>query len=89
MANQYKICRVCGKQYEACRSRQTENSSFHWKEVACSPECGVKYLEAVMRARSPLSVEEDAIAEVVEEDIIEIEEFNDDEDDEDGYIDEE
>jgi len=48
-----KKCRVCGKEYEACRTAQKAVGVFHWQEVACSPECGTKYLRMVNEARNP------------------------------------
>lgn len=45
-----KICRVCGKKYEACRSAKISNI-FRWQDVACSPECGAKYLHKVQISR--------------------------------------
>lgn len=53
MVKQTKVCRVCGKTYEACNSIKTGSSVFNWREVACSPECGEIYLRQVMAARSP------------------------------------
>lgn len=50
-----KICRVCGKSYEACRSAKRDIGVFHWQEVACSPECGTKYLRMVNEARNPVA----------------------------------
>lgn len=50
-----KICRVCGKPYEACRSAKREAGVFHWQEVACSPECGTEYLRMVTEARNPVA----------------------------------
>ena len=50
MAKSVKKCRVCGKEFEPCRSAKV-NGTFNWKEVACSPECGAKYLERVNEAR--------------------------------------
>lgn len=47
-----KLCRVCGKPYEACRSLKAAGP-FNWKEVACSPECGEEYLRRVIEARTP------------------------------------
>lgn len=47
-----KICRVCGKQYEACHTEKVDGT-FRWQEVACSPECGEEYLRRVMEARNP------------------------------------
>ena len=51
MANQTKICRVCGKEYEACHSVRTGAKVFNWREFACSPECGAKYLQMVEGTR--------------------------------------
>lgn len=54
-------CRVCGKEYEACRTNKNASGGFNWREVACSPDCGEKYLRSVMEARgaihSPAKVE--------------------------------
>lgn len=50
-----KICRVCGKSYEACRSAKRNAGVFHWQEVACSPECGTEYLRMVNEARNPVA----------------------------------
>lgn len=52
MPKQKKVCRVCGAAYEACRSIKTGDASFNWREVACSPECGMVYLQSVMAARN-------------------------------------
>lgn len=44
-----KICKTCGKEYEACH---TPNPGiFRWRDVACSPECAQKYIYEVMVAR--------------------------------------
>lgn len=48
-----KACRVCGKQYKACRTANKLDGVFHWQEVACSPECGAEYLRKVTEARNP------------------------------------
>lgn len=53
MAKQMKECRVCGKQYEACRSARTGSTVFNWREMCCSPECGQIYLRRVEEARNP------------------------------------
>lgn len=53
-----KICRVCGKEYEACRSAKRDSDVFHWQEVACSPECGTEYLRLVNEARNPVKKEQ-------------------------------
>lgn len=48
-------CRVCGRVYEACRTTQRASGGFNWREVACSPECGEKYLHSVMVARGAIA----------------------------------
>ncbi len=44
-------CRVCGKEYEPCRTAIRAPGVFHWQEVACSPECGEVYLRRIMESR--------------------------------------
>lgn len=51
----YKVqrpCKVCGKLYTPCADCENDKSAFHWRTVACSPECGKKYFEKVMKARN-------------------------------------
>ncbi len=55
MPKQTKVCRVCGKNYEACRSVKTGSGVFNWREVACSPECGEVYFRRIEEARNPAS----------------------------------
>lgn len=45
-------CRVCGKDYEVCRSCKSGNGSLNWRAVACSPECGAKYFAAIQASRA-------------------------------------
>lgn len=49
-----KTCRVCGKQYEACRSLKRLDGVFRWQDVACSPECGAIYLHEIMVSRGEI-----------------------------------
>ena len=46
-----KICRVCGKSYEACRTTTQKTGVFLWREVACSPDCGAVYLQRINEGR--------------------------------------
>lgn len=48
-----KICKVCGKEYEYCKT-WNNNNRFRWQDVACSPECGAIYFEQVEAARNPV-----------------------------------
>lgn len=52
MASAIKVCRVCGKEYKACRSADRSAGVFRWQEVACSPECGATYLERINESRN-------------------------------------
>ena len=45
-------CRVCGKEYEACHTIRPTSDYFRWQDVACSPECGAKYLADIMASRA-------------------------------------
>jgi len=58
MADAKKVCRVCGKQYAACRTKTTNPAIFRWQDVACSPECGAEYLRRVIASRTPEPQEE-------------------------------
>lgn len=60
-----KVCRVCGKTYEACRTPKSIDSVFRWQDVSCSPECGAKYLHDVMVSRGQI---QDDTAHVVKDD---------------------
>ena len=51
MASTVKKCRVCGKEYEACRSANRTAGVFRWQEVACSPDCGAVYLQRIEESR--------------------------------------
>lgn len=44
-------CRVCGKDYEPCRTAKLQPGVFRWREVACSPECGATYLQQINESR--------------------------------------
>lgn len=75
-----KVCKVCGKKYEACRTFTRDLGAFRFKDVVCSPECFSVWVERVEASRKqPSEILEEVLAEtpVVEakpvEDIIEIE----------------
>jgi len=62
MPKQIKTCRVCGAAYEACNSARAGGRAFNWREVACSPECGMVYLDRITASRSIVEpVEETAV----------------------------
>lgn len=47
-----KPCKICGKMYTPCSDCETDEKTFHWRKVACSYECGQKYLEKVLAERA-------------------------------------
>ena len=57
-----KPCKVCGKMFTPCADCERDKTAFHWRTVACSVECGKKYFEMVMKARSKTTVKKKAQA---------------------------
>ena len=58
MALGKKVCKVCGREYEACHTlRPNLNSEFRWQDVACCPEHGQEYLRKIMIARGQIPVD--------------------------------
>lgn len=55
-----KPCRVCGRMYTPCADCESDKTAFHWRTVACSRECGMKYFEMVLNARKPKVESEDS-----------------------------
>lgn len=62
-----RTCRVCGKQYEACKAAMKSTGSFRWQEVACSQECGGIYLQRVLESRSKAKQTVEIISPIVVE----------------------
>lgn len=69
MASAVKKCRVCGKEYEACRSANRIAGVFRWQEVACSPECGAEYLRLITESRNPAATK---MEKLVSQEVVEI-----------------
>lgn len=57
MPNAKLVCRICGKEYEACMKWETAEK-FRWQNVACCPEHGAEYFVRVLKARGE-SIPED------------------------------
>lgn len=51
MSKATKICKVCGKPYEYCKTWNSDNR-FRWQDVACSHECGMKYFKQIEESRA-------------------------------------
>lgn len=45
-----RVCKVCGKSYEACHTPNW--GVFRWRDIACSYECASEYFRMVEEARS-------------------------------------
>lgn len=65
MATATLKCRVCGRDYEACRNARRVDGVFRWQDVACSAEHGAVYLDLIRKSRAE---QHDAVAnDLVEE----------------------
>lgn len=51
MPKAIKKCKVCGKDYEACRTFRSDGV-FRWQDVACCREHGLQYLDKVLAERA-------------------------------------
>jgi len=51
MASGRKVCRVCGKEYEYCKTERNK-SVFRWQDVACCPEHAMAYFDAIEESRN-------------------------------------
>ena len=61
-----RICKVCGREYEACH---TPNPGvWRWRDVACCYEHGLQYLHDVQVARG--EIEDDQTQHVDPEDTV-------------------
>lgn len=94
MPKEMRICKTCGKEYEACRT--PNRGVFRWRDIACSYECALKYIEKVENARKDANANKASEAQpsaqidvfepvVVDEDVVE-EPVNRHEVDEDAYM---
>lgn len=52
MAKGIKICKVCGAEYEYCRTKYRDTNMFRWQDVACCAEHGSEYFAAILTSRS-------------------------------------
>lgn len=52
MAFGTKKCKVCGAEYEYCRTKYQNTDIFRYQDVACSPEHGSIYFAKVMASRA-------------------------------------
>lgn len=50
MARATRICKICGKEYDYCRTET--NNKFRWQDVACCPEHGAEYFKRIEESRA-------------------------------------
>lgn len=66
-----RVCKVCGKEYEYCRTAYPNSGIYRWQDVACCVEHGAEYFARVMEARGESiarnTAQEDADLEIVYE----------------------
>lgn len=53
-----RICKVCGNEYEYCRTLYPDNGIYRWQDVACCAEHGSIYFARVMEARGESIVDD-------------------------------
>lgn len=51
MASGKRICKICGKEYEYCKTLRETPGVFRWQDVACCVEHGEKYFDLIMASR--------------------------------------
>ena len=88
MADNTRICKVCGDEYPYCKTEFNGNI-FRWQDVACCPEHAAMYFAEVEKARSGNAAPSNDEAANPEIDIDDIDDIDDDDDIDDEEDDEE
>lgn len=52
-------CKICGKEYDACRTKRSASVSYRWFDVACCEEHGAEYLRQILESRKKNKVKTD------------------------------
>lgn len=58
MSKTIRICKVCGKPYEYCYTRNIPDDTFRWQNVACCPEHGMQYFKMIEESRKAVKDED-------------------------------
>ncbi len=48
-----KPCKICKKMFTPCADCENDKTMFHWKKVACSPECAKEFFAKIEASRQP------------------------------------
>lgn len=75
MATAKKKCKICGCEYDYCRTNRRDVSQNRWQDVACSPEHAALYFAKIAASRTPAPInevheKEDIDMDIVEEDVV-------------------
>ena len=81
MAKVQKPCKICGKMFTPCADCERDKNMFHWRTVACSPECARTYFAKVEEARKhtnkiekeDISIENKEVADAIPDDVTVVE----------------
>lgn len=52
MAKGKRICKICGAEYEYCRTMYRDTNIFRWQDVCCCQSHGSEYFAKVMASRA-------------------------------------
>ena len=52
MAKGKRICKICGAEYDYCRTMYRDTNIFRWQDVACCQSHGSEYFARVLASRS-------------------------------------
>ena len=52
MATGIRKCKICGKEYQYCKTNRKANI-FRYQDVACCPEHGSQYFAKIEASRAP------------------------------------
>ncbi len=55
MAKGTRICKICGVEYEYCRTDSRIPGVFRWQDVACCSEHGAEYLHLIKVSRGEIT----------------------------------
>lgn len=70
MGKPMRKCRICGKEYEACKPTYFTGNPYRWQDVACCEEHGTEYFARVAASRSEGADIKKDEAEIVSEEIV-------------------
>lgn len=64
MAKGKRVCKICGAEYEYCRTQYRDTDIFRWQDVACCQSHGSEYFAKILASRSVQTVPSSETVEV-------------------------